>query len=159
MATIIRKERALALSAVDATALDGTTAGQTYQADDRLATACVSLEKDTDAVIIYITGTGSANNSMVFNIYGYGEDGPAERILISATATLGTAIPETSKLYADTIVGTDYHTSTVGIFDSGNNTICKIKFDTQGLRHLYFEPTTFTTMTACTFHVREVGQI
>lgn len=158
MATIIRDVRALSFSTTDATLLDGTTAGQTYQPGDRLKTACVRLDEETDAVIITISGTGSDGNTVKFNLYGYGEDSPAERIYEAVTATLGTAVAGTGQLYADTILGTDCHTSTIGIYDSGDNAVCKMKFDTQGLRYLYFEPETFTTLTAVKFLVREVGQ-
>ena len=158
MATLVKYEKALAFAAVDATPLDGTTATRTYQRGDRNTSQCLLLEEGTDAVIVYISGTGSANNTMVFNLYGYGLDGDAERIYIAATATLGSGVASATELYADTIVGTDLHTSTIGIYDSGNNAICKFKLDTQGLNWLKFEPITFTTMTACTFHVREVGQ-
>ncbi len=160
MSTIIRQVRTLAFAAVDATPLDGSTAGRTYQQNDKLSTALVPLDEETDAVIIYVSGTGSANNTVLFHLYGYGRgvDAPAERILNSVTATLGSAVSGTGQLYADTIAGTDWHTSSVGIFDSGNNTVCKIKLDTQGLEFLYFEPVTFTTLTAVKFHVREVGQ-
>jgi hypothetical protein len=158
MSTLVKYEKTKAFAAVNAAPLDGTTAGITFQPGDRLNSACLLLEEGTDAVIIYISGTGSANNSMVFSIYGYSLTGGAERIYKTATATLGSGVAGSGLLYADTITGTDFHTSPVGVFDSGNNTICKIKFDTQGLNWLYFEPVTFTTMTACTFHVREVGQ-
>ena len=159
MATIIRNLRSLSFSAVDATPLDGSTAGLTYQAGDRLESACIPLDEETDAVTIIIDGTGADGNLAIFNIYGYGLDGPAERIYHTVTATLGTAVAGTGKLYAEEISGTDVHSSTIGIKDSGaaGNTVAKVSFDTSGLRYLYFEPTTFTTLTAITFHVREWG--
>jgi len=157
MATIIRQERALSFAAVDATPLDGTTSGRTFQPGDRLESACIPLDEETDAVTITMDGTGSDGNTAVFNIYGYGLNGPAERIYHTVTATLGTGVAGTGKLYVDTISGTDTHTSTIGIKDSGSNTVAKVSFDTSGMRYLYFEPTTFTTLTAITFHVREWG--
>ena len=159
MATIIRKVRSLSFSAVDATALDGSTAGQTYQYTDRLVSACIRLDEETDAVTICMDGTGSDGHLAIFNIYGYGEDGPAERIYHTVTATLGTAVAGTGKLYAEQFSGTDTHTSTIGIKDSGaaGNTVAKVSFDTSGLRYLYFDPVTFTSLTAVTFHVREWG--
>ena len=159
MATIIRDVRSLSFSAVDGSALDGLTAGQTYQAGDRLETACVRLDEETDAVTIVIDGTGADGDLAIFNIYGYGEDGPAERIYHTVTATLGTAVAGTGKLYAEEISGTDVHSSTIGVKDSAaaGNTVAKVSFDTSGLRNLYFEPTTFTNLTAITFHVREWG--
>ena len=159
MATIIRKVRSLSFTGTDATALDGETTGQTYQAGDRLVSACIPLDEETDAVTIVIDGTGSDGHLAIFNIYGYGEDGPAERIYHSVTATLGTAVAGTGKLYAEEIDGTDVHSSTIGVKDSAaaGNTVAKVSFDTSGLRYLYFEPTTFTNLTAITFHVREWG--
>lgn len=171
MGTTMKKIRELSFAAVDATPLDGTTANRTYQPKDRLITAasgtgaCVLLRQDTDAVIITGSGTGSDGNIAVFHIYGYAMDdletaasgGPAERIYITVTGTLGTAVAGTGQLYFDTFSGTDVHTSTIGIYDSGNNAVCKITFDTQGIKYLYFEPITFTTLTAIKFYIREVG--
>ncbi len=161
MATTHRAERLITCPAVVGTALDGTTTGFTYQPGDIGPTSAylLDLNQDTDAVIITISGTGSNNNTIAFNIWGYGVDTPAESIYILATAILGTAVAGSSQLYVDTITGTDKHTSTVGIYDSGSNRVCKLKLDTQGLKYLYFEPTTFTTLTACKFHVREAGSI
>jgi len=159
MATTIKKLRPLSFTAVDATPLNGTTSGRTYQPGDRLASACIPLEEDTDAVIITMSGTGSDGNSCVFHIYGYGLNSPAEAIYNTVTATLGTGVAGTGQLYVDTISGTDLHTSTIGVYDSGNDRVCKLKFDTQGLRYLYFEPITFTTLTEVSFLVREVGEI
>lgn len=169
MATIIRQIRELSFAGVDATPYDGTTSGLTYQPGDRTITqvtdvsvgltgACVPLDEETDAVIITMSGTGSDGNSAVFHIHGYGENSPMERIYNEVTATLGTAVAGTGQLYVDTFDGTDLHTETIGIYDSGDNAVCKIKFDTQGLRYLYFEPKTFTTLTAVKFYIREVGQ-
>ena len=160
MATIQRPTRELAFAAVDATPLDGTTAGRTYQGVDRLDSASYKLPEDTDAVVITMSGTGSANNTCAFNLYGYGfgPESPAERIFDTVTATLGTAVAGTSQLFVDTFAGTDKHTQTVGIFDSADNTVCKLLIDTSGLEYLYFEPVTFTTLTAVKFFIREVGQ-
>ncbi len=159
MATIIRQMRELTFAAVDATPLDGSTSGRTYQASDRLASACIPLDEETDYVTITIDGTGADGNTAVFNIYGYGEDGPAERIYHTVTCTLGTAVAGTSRLYAEEIAGTDVHTGTIGIQDRelNSNSMAKVTFETRGLRYLYFEPTTFTTLTALTFHIREWG--
>lgn len=163
MATVISKLRSLSFADVNATPLDGTTSGRTFQPGDRLRleSACIPVEQSTDAVTIIIDGTGSDGNSVVFNIYGYGLNGPAERIYHTVTATLGKAVAGTGKLYADHISGTDVHTSTIGIKDSGANgdTVAKVSFDTSGLRYLYFEPITFTGLTAITFRVREWGNI
>jgi len=171
MATIIRQMRSLTFTAVDAVPLDGSTTGRTYQAKDRLVheaviraaqniSPCVRLDEETDSVTITIDGTGRDGNTAVFNIYGYGEDGPAERIYHTVTCTLGTAIASsTGRLYAEEIAGTDVHTGVIGIQDRelNSNSMAKVTFDTRGLRYLYFEPTTFTTLTALTFHIREWG--
>ena len=165
MATIIRNDRVLTLSAVDATPLDGTTSGRTYQAKDRVKIhtsgtgACVALDEETDAVTITMDGTGANGNSAVFNIYGYGLDGSAERIYHTVTGTLGLAVAGTGKVWAEQFSGTATHIKTIGITDSGagGDTMAKITFDTTGLRYLYFEPITFSTLTAITFHIREWG--
>ncbi len=159
MATIIRKDRVLTLTAVDATPLDGSTANRTYKASDRLALYSVALDEETDAVTITMDGTGANGNSAVFNIYGYGLDGPAERIYHTVTGTLGLAVAGTGKVWVEQFSGTATHTKTIGITDSGagGDTMAKITFDTTGLRYLYFEPKTFTTLTAITFHIREWG--
>lgn len=158
-ATSIRADKTLSISAVDATPLDGSTTGRTYQAADRTAAYCIVLNEEADAVIITIDGTGADGNSAVFNIYGYGADGGADRIYHTVTATLGTAVAGTSRLFADQISGTDTHVTTVAVRDSGanGNTRAKIALDTTGLKYLMFEATTFTTLTVITFHVREYG--
>lgn len=162
MATIIRQMRSLTFTTTataDGTVLDGSAAGLTYQAKDRLASACVRLDEETDSVTITIDGTGADGNTAAFNIYGYGENGPAERIYHTVTATLGTAVAGTGKCYAEEIAGTDVHTGVIGIQDRelNSNSMAKFTFDTRGLRYLYFEPITFTTLTAMTFHIREWG--
>jgi len=159
MATIIRKDRVLTLTAVDATPLDGSTAGRTYQASDRPEKYSVALDEETDAVTIKMDGTGADGNSAVFNIFGYGKDSPAERIYHTVTGTLGTAVAGTGRLFAEVFAGTTTHTKTIGITDSvaAGNSVAKIAFDTTGVRFLVFEPITFTTLTAITFHIREWG--
>lgn len=159
MSTIIRDVRELTLTAVDATPLDGTTAGRTFQAKDRSQAYSLRLDEETDCVTITMDGTGADGNSAVFNIFGYGEDGPRERIYHTVTATLGTAKAGTGRCFAEIFSGTSTHVKTVGITDSvvAGNSVAKIAFDTTGLRYLYFEPITFTTLTAITFQVREWG--
>lgn len=170
MATIIRPIRSLTFTAYDAVPLDGSTTGRTYQAKDRLVheavirtaqsiSPCVRLDEETDYVTITIDGTGADGNSAIFNIYGYGENGPAERIYHTVTATLGTAVAGTGRLFAEEIAGTDVHTGTIGIQDRelNSNSMAKVTFATRGLRYLYFEPESFTTLTALTFHIREWG--
>ncbi len=160
MATIIRPMRVLTLTAVDGTPLDGSTAGRTYKASDRLALYTVALDEETDAVTITMDGTGADGNSAVFSIFGYGKNGSAERIYHTVTGTLGTAVaPGTGRLWAEVFSGTDVHTKTVGITDSlaAGNSMAKIAFDTTGLRFLYFEPKTFNTLSAIAFHIREWG--
>jgi len=162
--------KSLTFTAVDAAPLDGSTTGRTYQAKDREVHAAVilaaqnitpyiTIDEETDSVTITIDGTGADGNTAVFNIYGYGEDGPAERIYHTVTTTLGTAVAGTGRLYAEEIAGTDVHTGVIGIQDRelNSNSMAKVTFDTRGLRYLYFEPTTFTTLTALTFHIREWG--
>ncbi len=159
MATVIKKEMMLALTAVDATPLDGSTSGRTYKPSDRTGSYCVVLSEECDAVVITMDGTGSDGNSAVFTIWGYGRSGPDERIYHTVTATLGTAVAGTGRTYADEISGTDTHITTIGIKDSAGagNSIAKIAFDAVGYRFLMFEPITFTGLTAITFHVRDYG--
>lgn len=147
------------MTAVDSTPLDGSTSGLTYQAADRTVAYCVTLNEEIDNVIITADGAGSDGNSAVFNLYGYGLDGGAERIYHTVTATLGTAVAGTGRLYVEQFSGTDTHCTSVTIKDSGagGNTMAKIYLNTHGLRYLMFEPTTFTTLTSITFHVRGIG--
>ena len=158
-ATVQRGEQTVSMSAVDSTPLDGSTSGLTYQAADRTVAYCVTLNEETDEVVITVVGTGADGNSAVFTLWGYGIDGDAERIYHTVTATLGTAVAGTGKLYVEQFSGTDVHTASVTLTDSGaaGNTRAKIRLETTGLRYLMFEPTTFTTLTSITFHVRGFG--
>ena len=165
MATIIKSGRIFTLSAT-VTPLDGTTAGLTYQGKDRPTAYSFALNEETDVVTIMMDGTGSDGNSAVFNILGYGlgvlnndNPSPAERIYHTVTATLGTAVAGTGRCFAEHFTGTDTHIKDVKISDSAlaGNSVAKIAFDTTGLRFLVFEPETFNTLTAITFHIREWG--
>lgn len=163
-----KQEQLLALAAVDATPIDGSTANRTYQNAHKVSTYVVALNQDTDAVEITMDGTGSDGHTAVFNILGYGkagnasypEVGAAQRIFNAVTATLGTAVAATGRLWAEHFTGTDLHTKTIGLYDNalGGNGIAKICFDTRGLSHLYLEPITFTSLTAITFHIRELQE-
>lgn len=157
--TLIGDYKSLTLAAVDATPLDGTTSGRQFIAADRVTTYSLSIDDRTDIVEVigYSTGSHTANDTALINIYGYGKNGPALRVYDAATFTLGTAVEATPGLYADTISGTNYHPVTVNIEDSGNNTIAKMYIDTTGLRWLYFEPETFTGITNFIIQVREYG--
>lgn len=166
MATIMKSERTFTLSAEEAEPLDGSAAGRTYQGKDRPADYSFTLNEETDAVTIMMDGTGSDGDSAVFNILGYGlgvldnrNPSPAERIYHAVTATLGAAVAGTGKYFAEHFTGTSTHVKTVGITDSAlaGNSVAKIAFDTTGLRFLVFEPITFNTLTAITFHIREWG--
>lgn len=159
MATIIRDEKTLILTAVDANPLDGTNTGRTFQAADRPKIYTVVLNEEVDAVTIKMDGTGADSDTAVFNIFGYSRDGPRERIYHTVTATLGTAVAGAGKCYAEKFAGTSTHVKTVGVMDSvdGGNSVAKIVFDTTGLKYLVFEPITFNTLTAITFHIREWG--
>ena len=157
MSTTINRPQELDIGTV-VTELDGTTENYTYQAGDRDISECIQLDDSCDAVEVTISGHGSDGNSCVFSIYGYANNGPALRIFKTVTAILGTAIAGAGQLFADTISGTDYHTESVGVYDSGNNTVAKMVFDTQGLKYLYFELVSLSTMTAVKFRVREIGQ-
>ncbi len=157
--TWIVENQTLTLSAVDSTLLDGTTDSNTYMASDRQTAYSVLIDRRTDwvEVHLYSTGSDTAGDSAKVNIYGYGKDGPAMRIYEAVTFTLGTAVAPDSGLYADTISGTDKHTETVEVSDSGDNTVCKLKIDTAGLQWLYFEPETFTGITNVIVVIRSYG--
>jgi hypothetical protein len=158
-ATVQRLEQTVNMTAVDSSPLTGTTTARTYQAADRTAAYCVTLDEEIDKVVITADGTGSDGNSAVFNLYGYGLDGGAERIYHTVTAILGTAVAGTDRLYVEQFSGTDTHCTSITILDSGagGNTRAKIYLETHGLRYLMFEPTTFTSLTSITFHVRGIG--
>lgn len=158
-ATNIYEPRAITITAVDSTPLDGSTSGRTYQPKDRTAEYSYTLRSGCDGVIITAYGTGSENDTAVFNIWGYPLNGPAQLIYGSVTATLGSAVADSGKLYVDTFSGTDVHISPSGVTvaDVGNNRVAKISFDTMGYQYLMFECTTFTSLTNITFVVQEVG--
>ena len=160
-------ERILTLNAVDATPLDGSSANRTYLRADRVAEYTVALGQTVDAVEIFADCAGSDGNTALFNLYGYPfagvkpnplrpEIGPALKIFDAVTATLGTAVAGTSRLFVEHFTGTDLHTKTIGLFDNalGGNSIAKMALDTRGLWALYFEPETFTTLTDIRFHIR-----
>ena len=128
-------------------------------ASDRVSTYSVHIDDRADwvEVHLYSTGSDTADDTALINIYGYGKDGPAMRIYEATTFTLGTAVAPGTGLYADTISGTDLHTETVEVSDSGNNTICKLKIDAAGLQWLYFEPETFTGITNVIIKIRSYG--
>ena len=164
----ILTETILTLTAVDATPLDGSSANRTYLPADMVTTYAVLLEQGTDAVEIIADCAGSDGNTAVFNLYGYGKPagadkpyiGPALKLYDGVTATLGTAVAGTSRLFVEHFTGTDKHTKTVGLYDSalGSNSIAKMALDTRGLWALYFEPETFTTLTDIRFHIRMLQQ-
>lgn len=158
-ATLIGSEQILEITAVDATILDGTTTDRTYMATDRLIKYSVILSEGADAVEIYVYSTGddTAGDTAKINVYGYSKLGPALRIYEAATFTLGTAVAPGSGLYADTVSGTDKHTTEVNVADSGDNAIVKIMIDTVGLKYLYFEPETFTGISNVFIVVRQYG--
>lgn len=159
MATVIRKQLKVTFTAVDATPLDGSTAGRTYQASDRTQAASHGLSEETDAVAITMSGKGSDGDSAVFTLWGYPDVGAAERIYHTVTATLGAGVAGTGELFVDEISGTDTNYTTIGVKDNAANsdTLAKFAFDTVGYRYLMFEPTTFTGLTEVTFYVREYG--
>ena len=162
------QERLLKLTAVDATPLDGSTALRTYQNAHKVKAYFVGLQQGVDAVEITVDGTGSDGDTGVFNMYGYGipgdrlnpEIGAAQRIFLTVTLTLGTAVAAANRLWAEHFTGTDLHTKTIGLYDNAlaGNGIAKIALDTRGMTGLYIEPITFSTLTALCFHIRELKQ-
>ncbi len=105
-------EKILTLTAVDATPLDGSTGGRTYLRGDAVSTYLVGLGQTVDAVEIFADCAGSDGNTALFNIYGYPfagvepnpsrpEIGPALKIFDAVTATLGTAVAGTSRLFVE----------------------------------------------------------
>lgn len=157
--TWIVSDDTLTISAIDGTILNGTSANRTYMATDRLSLYSVRVDERTDwvEVILYSTGSDTAGDTALINIYGYGKNGPALRVFNAVTFTLGTAVAPNSGLYADTISGTDLHSEAVEVSDSGDNTVCKLKIDTAGLQWLYFEPETFTGITSVIIKIRSYG--
>ncbi|HEB29187.1 MAG TPA: hypothetical protein ENI05_15785 [Porticoccus sp.] len=157
--TLIENLQTLTLSAVDATPLDGTSASRTFLASDRLDIYTIFLTEGADAVEVigYSTGSDTADDTALINIYGYSRTGPAFKILDATTFTLGTAVAPDSGLYAGVASGTDLHSTTVGTADSIDNGIVKVSFDTVGLKYLYFEPETFTGITNFIIQVRQYG--
>jgi hypothetical protein len=166
------EEKILLLTAVDATPLDGSTAGRTYLRGDAVSAYLVGLGQTVDAVEIFADCAGSDGNTAVFNILGYPfagkepnplkpEIGPALKIYDAVTVTLGTAVAGTGRLFVEHFTGTDKHTKTIGLYDNalGGNSIAKMAFDTRGLAALYFEPITFTTLTDIKFHIRTLELI
>ncbi len=160
-ATYIEGEGTLTLDAVDPTPLDGSTAGRTFLAADRVAAFVSDLNTRTDAVDIYfyVTGAqgGAEADSVLLNIYGFIKSGPTFPIFLNTTITLGTATSPGSGKFADTAAGTDLHLSVVAVIDSGGNRIVRVSLDTRGLDGLYIEPVTFTGVTGVVVVVRPYG--
>jgi len=155
--TIQRAISTVSLAAVaGASALDGATAGLTYQFADMPLTGRIKLNKRTDCVNVSMSGTGSDGNTAAFKIWGYATDGPA-KLIYSGTGTLGTAVAGTSQLFADTFSASDVHVATTKIADSAANRVASISFDAAGYGFLVFEGITFTTLSAVAFQVHELG--
>ena len=160
MGTHIQKDRTLTFTEADATPLDGTTTGRTFQADDRVATQSLIMSERCDKVAIDANLTGTDGNTVDFKIYGYSADGPA-KLIYSGTATAGTAISGTDKLYADTFTAqtAGIWPEAITIVDSAANRVASLVFDTRGVKYLVIEPGTFTTATSITFRIREYGSV
>ncbi len=156
-ATVVSSIQSLIFPAVDATPLDGATAGRTFQATDRNNDQCITLTGNTDAINVIAWAEGADGDSAIFNVYLYGPTGAAQRVFHTVTATLGTATQSLSAKYVESFVGTDTHAPGVGISDSGTNTVCSFRLDVEGAQWVKFEPVTFTALTRITFEVRSFG--
>lgn len=121
---------------------DSAYTASTYVSGSR-PTDCWQAGPEVGGVGIIFIGTGVANNTFGWELYGYrvaSEDGvgPAE-FIGSGTGALGTAEAEVGDLYADTIVITDpgsWLDVPVAI-DVGNNRVCKVCFDLCGYKYVY----------------------
>lgn len=120
----------------DDTALDGTTAGLTFQFDDKPA-AAKKVGTELNGVEILFYGTDAADETCNFKVYAYRANGPAI-LVCTGVAVLGTALHSTGTYYADTLEITDYW-STCHVLDSGNNRIARLTFDLRGYQWVYVE--------------------
>ena len=145
------------------TALDGSTAGYTYDWTDKPATAAPIGPEFNGVEIFFIGGQKSINSSgdgangdttgttdgtnWDGKLWGYAEGGPAEHICdISVTAGTARISDYTTALYADTItISNDTHLTTVTATDSGNNRVCKIDFDAVGYKYIHCDITVLTS--------------
>jgi hypothetical protein len=97
-----------------------------------------------NAVEIIFGGTNAENETFSFGIFGYANNnGPAE-LICTGTGILGAQdivkYPETAVAvtgwWADTLVVTSYHPTTIIVADSGNDRVAKLCFDTIGYKYL-----------------------
>lgn len=160
MGQYIQQPKVLTFTAADSTPLDGSTSGRTYQNGDRTALQSVQLSERCDYVIIDADITGSDGNTVAFKIYGYARKGPAQ-LIYSGTATAGTGVAGTDKLYVDTFTAQSagIWKEAMTIQDSAANRVCTMEFNARGLEYILIEPGTFTTATSITFRIREYGSV
>jgi hypothetical protein len=122
----------------DDTALDGTTAGYTFQFADKPAEA-ISLNPEDNEGEIYFYGTDAADEDITgYKVYTWKENGPA-RLWCNGAVTLGAALKSAGVFYADTITVTD-GTADCNSFDNGNDRVATLYLNSlKGCRWLYVE--------------------
>ena len=97
-----------------------------------------------NSIVLTCFATANDNDTVTMSLYGIA-DGGAPEMMASLVWIFGTAIKSSGVRWADTCTVTSTHTSTVAAYDSGNNRICKVKFDASGYRYLYAIAHTTTT--------------
>ena len=108
-----------------------------------------------NGVMLSCFATSNDNDTVTMSVYGIAIDGAPERIG-SFVWTFGTAIRSSGVRWADTCVVTLTDTSSgnvVDVADSGNDRICRARFDVTGYRYLYAIAHTTTTGAATTITV------
>jgi len=128
--------------------LDGSTPGYTYQHNDKPSIA-KQLDNAANGIELIFKGKDVTENSdFGVNIWGYRVNGSAEKIC-EISGIFGTGRYEdgssfggdidTARYYADTLVVTSTHLTSVCVADSGNNRIAKTSFDGIGYKWLAAE--------------------
>lgn len=104
---------------------------------------------DANGILIAFHGSNAANEDATYKLYGRARSTGMVELLLEGKITLGTQNCTTDPFtgatitngeWADTITATGgLFSGLVEIFDSGNDRICVIKFDTMHIEELYIE--------------------
>jgi hypothetical protein len=132
----------------DVSLFDGSSAGFTYDWSDRPnlvdgSQGCKKLGNEANGCEIIVLADAEAVDgaNTNFKLWAYAENGPAV-YLADVSCTVGTARFEdsTTALWIDTMtIDTQGHLNALNVKDSGNDRVCKLKFDIGGYGYLCCE--------------------